>query len=176
MMKNRTGLATSGSRSRRSSRIVPLGGGSVVLADPPPQRNGFGFCEKWRTATYTAQLSIVIAVINLFATFLILIGKNTAGRSVLFALLIPHFCIWCVCVAVFQSLAWILILNVFNQDDRFYFGSRLSTSIYISIITSAHDLIVLTAIVATGFTGIFVPASSSSSSGVDRRDEYEPIQ
>ncbi|KAA1110290.1 hypothetical protein PGT21_017110 [Puccinia graminis f. sp. tritici] len=76
MMKNRTRLATSGPRSRRSSRIVPLGGGSVVLADPPPQRNGFGFCEKWRTAAYTAQLSIVITVINLFATFLILIGNN----------------------------------------------------------------------------------------------------
>ncbi|KAA1103237.1 hypothetical protein PGT21_010684 [Puccinia graminis f. sp. tritici] len=171
MTNNQTTLAPSGPR-RRSSRIVPLGGGSVILTDPPPQRNGFGFCEKWRTAAYTAQLSIVIAVINLFATFLILIGNNYRqehGWKICAGLVSIH--------AVFQSLAWILILNVFNQDDRFYFGSRLSTSIYISIITSALDLIFLTAIVAAGFTGIFVPASSSSlSSGVDRRDEYERIQ
>ncbi|KNZ48221.1 hypothetical protein VP01_581g3 [Puccinia sorghi] len=152
----------------RRAQLAPLGGGSVILEDPIQSdggtRSGFGFCEKWNTAAYTAQLSVVIGIINIFSTFLILIGNNYRqehGWKICAGLVSIH--------VLFQSLAWILIITVINEDDRFYFGSRLSTSTYVSIVTSVIDFIFLTALLAAGFTGIF------TSSSVER-DEYERIQ
>ncbi|KAH9452504.1 hypothetical protein MJO28_008588 [Puccinia striiformis f. sp. tritici] len=151
-----------------SSHFAPLGGGSVLLdaqdEGDDQRRNGFGFCEQWITAAYTAQLSVIIAIINLFSTFLILIGNNFRkehGWKICAGLTSIH--------AVFQSLAWILIINLFNKDDRFYFGSRLSTSTYLSIVTSVIDLISIAALVAAGFTGIFNSSSND-------RDQYERVQ
>jgi len=151
----------------RRARVAPLGGGSVILEDQIQgdggTRSGFGFCEKWNTAAYTAQLSGVIGIINIFSTFLILIGnkyRQEHGWKICAGLVSIH--------ALFQSLAWILIIAVFNEDDRFYFGSRLSTSTYVSIVTSVIDLVFLTALLAAGFTGIFTSSTE--------RDEYERIQ
>ncbi|OAV94230.1 hypothetical protein PTTG_00613 [Puccinia triticina 1-1 BBBD Race 1] len=146
--------------------MAPLGGGTVRVDEDG--RAGFGFCEQWNTAAYTAQLSVVVGVLNIFSTFVILLGnsyRHAHGWKICAGLLAIH--------AFFQSVAWILIVNVFNQDGRFYFGSRLSTATYVSIATTIVDLLLLTALVAAGFTGIF--ASSSSTAAQDRSD-YERIQ
>lgn len=153
----------------KPSKFVPLGSGMIsvdgrVQDEDGEPRDGFGFCEKWVTAAYTAQLSVVIGIINLFSTFLILIGngyRQEHGWKICAGLLAIH--------AIFQTLAWILVINVFNEDDRFYFGSRLSWSTYISIFTSVVDLIFLTALVAAGLSGILNSTSENS------RDEYERI-
>ncbi|PLW42748.1 hypothetical protein PCASD_06893 [Puccinia coronata f. sp. avenae] len=166
---------------RRARIMAPLGSGSVLLEEEEAQqsdpdddghgkhpRSGFGFCEKWNTAAYTAQLSVVIGIINLFSTFLILIGnhyRQEHGWKICAGLVAIH--------AFFQSLAWILIVAVFNEDDRFYFGSRLSSSTYIAIVTSIIDLLFLTALVAAGVAGIFARPGDDDD---NCRDEYERIR
>jgi hypothetical protein len=62
---------------------------------------------------------------------------------------------------------------VFNEDDRFYFGSRLSSSTYIAIVTSIIDLLFLTALVAAGVAGIFARPGDDDD---NCRDEYERIR
>ncbi|KAI9602931.1 hypothetical protein H4Q26_002239 [Puccinia striiformis f. sp. tritici PST-130] len=151
-------------RDCQSTRPQSKSFGEGHTKPTPNPEERFGFCEQWITAAYTAQLSVIIAIINLFSTFLILIGNNFRkehGWKICAGLTSIH--------AVFQSLAWILIINLFNKDDRFYFGSRLSTSTYLSIVTSVIDLISIAALVAAGFTGIFNSSSND-------RDQYERVQ
>lgn len=160
---NRTGVLTNMNGSRKDI-FAPLGGGLVSI-DNSGTRDGFGFCEKWITAAYTAQLSIIIGVVNLFSTFMILISnryRQEHGWKICAGLISIH--------GIFQTIAWVLIVTVFHEDNRFYFGSRLTSSTIISIITSVIDLVFFTALIAAGLSGIFKPCIENP------RNEYEQIQ
>lgn len=58
-----------------------------------------------------------------------------------------------------------MILNVFNTDNQFYFGSKLSTSAYKAIAATVVDIVAFTVLFVAGFT-----LNENDSS-----EEYEPI-
>ncbi|MBW0531160.1 hypothetical protein O181_070875 [Austropuccinia psidii MF-1] len=128
-------------------------------------KSGFGFCEKWNTAAYTSQLSIIINLISVFCIFIVLIGNNYRkenGWKVCGGLILIH--------AIFQTISWSLIIKVFNEDDRFYLGSNLSLSTYISILTSILDLMCFTTLICGEFSGVF-----KHSNQAEEDDDYVPI-
>ncbi|KAG0150422.1 hypothetical protein CROQUDRAFT_720409 [Cronartium quercuum f. sp. fusiforme G11] len=144
--------------------LVPVGSGLVEVADieeEAPPDDGFGFCEKFNTAAYAAEFSVIIGVISMFCVFIVILGndhRKRHGWKVCCGLIGTH--------GLLQIIAWALILNVFNNDNRFYFGSKLSTSSYISIASSVIDIV--------AFTGLFV-AGFTLNDDEDSNDEYQPI-
>ncbi|KAH9810350.1 hypothetical protein DFH28DRAFT_495351 [Melampsora americana] len=154
------------------SKMVPLGSGLVddgfdttsssdspIIKKDSDGDENFGFCEKWNTAAYTSEFSIVIGVISMFCIFIVILGndhRKQHGWKVCGGLIAVH--------GLLQTITWVLIINVFNTDNRFYFGSKLSTSSYIAISSSVIDIIAFTGLFAVGFTF-----------NEDPREDYEPI-
>lgn len=47
-----------------------------ATGDESGSEENFGFCEKWNTAAYTAEFSIVIGVISMFCVFIVILGNE----------------------------------------------------------------------------------------------------
>ncbi|CAH7674061.1 hypothetical protein BY996DRAFT_1265005 [Phakopsora pachyrhizi] len=156
--------------SSSSIKTAPMGSGSIELLESASSvldRLGaqrFGFCEKWNSAGFCAEMSIVIGAISIFCVSIVLLGnrhRQKHGWKICAGLIAIH--------AVSQITTWVFVLQIFNTDNRFYIGSKLSTSFYISVASSMIDLICLTGLVAAGIV--------ENDDDDDSNDEsnYQPI-
>ncbi|GAA96406.1 uncharacterized protein L969DRAFT_89119 [Mixia osmundae IAM 14324] len=107
---------------------------------------GFGFCELWLTAGYVTSLSIVFGLGAILSIILVMFGgrkRRQEGWKVCSVMISLH--------AAFQILATAIIAQLYNGDDRFWYGTKLGSSFVLTTISWSLDIVLVVAILAGGY-------------------------
>lgn len=135
---------------------IPVGDGDGWTCQPFPYESecrsfGKGFCIRWATAGYAAQLSLFPCLVSLLTLLLITIGvgnkrtraqRRRGGWKIVSGLMSIH--------SLLQIVSIGIVLHVYRTDDRFSIGSHLDIAADLGVTSAVISILIVAALTIVG--------------------------